>query len=185
MPTAAPLGSAASGPVEPPATPVLDGAEQRLDRDHVVVQRIVGAIVSTMILVPMLVGPAIGLFTSSPPVWVAFGVVGLWLLIAAVVVTFALVWPAVSYRYISYQVTDEMVRIRRGVFWRRVESVPRSRVQHTDVSQGPIERAFDLATLIIYTAGTQHASVSLSGLRHEVAVRIRDHLIAGGEGDAV
>ena len=69
------------------------------------------------------------------------------------------------------------------MIWRSICSVPRSRVQHTDVAQGPIERTYDLATLIIYTAGPQHASISLDGLSHETALLIRDHLIAGGETD--
>ena len=44
--------------------------------------------------------------------------------------------------------------------------VPRSRVQHTDVSQGPVERRFGLGTLVIYTAGTDYARVDLAGLDH-------------------
>ena len=71
------------------------------------------------------------------------------------------------------------------MLWRSVSSVPRSRVQHTDVSQGPIERLFELSTLIIYTAGTEHASISLSGLPRATALEIRDHLIEGGQDDAV
>ncbi len=63
--------------------------------------------------------------------------------------------------------------------------MPRSRVQHTDVSQGPLERRFDLATLVLHTAGTQHAAVSLGGLSHKAALAIRDYLIEGGAGDAV
>ncbi len=58
-------------------------------------------------------------------------------------------------------------------------------MQHTDVSQGPIERLFELSTLIIYTAGTEHASISLGGLARETAFLIRDHLIEGGVDDAV
>jgi membrane protein YdbS with pleckstrin-like domain len=52
------------------------------------------------------------------------------------------------------------LEIRRGVFWRSVVNVPRSRVQHTDVSQGPLERSYGLGTLIVYTAGTDHAQVN-------------------------
>ncbi len=63
--------------------------------------------------------------------------------------------------------------------------MPKSRVQHTDVSRGPIERGLGLATLIIHTAGTEQAAVSLSGLPHADAYRIRDFLIEGGEDDAV
>ena len=63
--------------------------------------------------------------------------------------------------------------------------VPRSRVQHTDVSQGPVERRFGLGTLVIYTAGTDHAKVDLAGLEHGVALRLRDHLLPSGDTDAV
>ena len=71
------------------------------------------------------------------------------------------------------------------MIWRSVVSVPQTRVQHTDVSQGPLERALGLATLIIHTAGTQNASVSLGGLRREDAQRIRDYLVDVDERDAV
>jgi membrane protein YdbS with pleckstrin-like domain len=63
--------------------------------------------------------------------------------------------------------------------------VPSSRVQHTDVAQGPVERAFDLATLVVYTAGTQHASVTLNGLKNETALAIRDYLIDRDDDDAL
>ena len=62
--------------------------------------------------------------------------------------------------------------------------MPRSRVQHTDVSRGPLERAYDLATLVIYTAGTEHSRVALSGLAERDAYPIRDWLIHGEESDA-
>jgi membrane protein YdbS with pleckstrin-like domain len=42
-----------------------------------------------------------------------------------------------------------------------------------------------LASLIIHTAGTQNASVSLGGLSHDDALRVRDHLIDVDERDAV
>ena len=68
-------------------------------------------------------------------------------------------WPAISYRFASYRLDDEGLEILRGVYWRTITNVPRSRVQHTDVSQGPLERRHGLGTLVIYTAGTQHSQV--------------------------
>ena len=96
-----------------------------------------------------------------------------------------LAWPAVRYRHISYRVDTTGIRIRRGVVWRSETSVPRSRVQHTDVARGPIERSFGLATLIIHTAGTENASVTLSGLAESDAYPIRDYLLESGDDDAV
>jgi membrane protein YdbS with pleckstrin-like domain len=71
------------------------------------------------------------------------------------------------------------------VVWRRIINVPRSRVQHIDVSQGPLQRTYALGTLVIYTAGTDHAKVELRGLSHARALRIRDHLLPSGGDDAV
>lgn len=94
-------------------------------------------------------------------------------------------WPAIAYQHTSYRLDERGLEIRRGVFWRTAVNVPRSRVQHTDVSQGPLERRYGLGTLVVYTAGTDYARVSLPGLAHDTALQIRDQLIASGGGDAV
>ena len=87
------------------------------------------------------------------------------------------------HRRLRYRVDESGVRIRRGVLWRKVISIPTSRVQHTDVSQGPLQRRYELATLTVHTAGTQGASIALSGLEHGVAKRLRDHLLPDHESD--
>lgn len=94
-------------------------------------------------------------------------------------------WPAVEHRHRAYRIDANGIEIRRGVWWRNAIHVPRSRIQHTDVSQGPIERGFGLATLHIFTAGTEHAEVALGGLSHETAMAVRDHLLTGSEHDVV
>ena len=94
-------------------------------------------------------------------------------------------WPPRAYAHASYRVDGQGIEIRKGVHWREVINVPRSRVQHIDVSQGPVERRFGLGTLVIYTAGTDHAKVEIEGLEHGLALRIREHLLPTGTGDAV
>ena len=56
--------------------------------------------------------------------------------------------------------------------------VPFGRVQHIDVHQGPIERAYGLATLVLHTAGTHNASVALPGLGHDDALAMREDIRA-------
>ena len=92
---------------------------------------------------------------------------------------------AAHYRYASYRIDEQGIVIRRGVLVRTVTTVPRSRVQHTDVSQGPIERRFGLGTLSIYTAGTVFAEVALPGLAYETATSIRDMLLPKHGADGV
>jgi membrane protein YdbS with pleckstrin-like domain len=108
-----------------------------------------------------------------------------WLTASAGLAWLSYQWPAVAYRHIAYTVKADGLQIRRGVFWRVVIDVPRSRVQHTDVSQGPLERRFGLGALVVYTAGTDHARVDLGGLAHETAFAIRDHLLPHQRDDAV
>ncbi len=94
-------------------------------------------------------------------------------------------FPELEYRHTSYTVDDHGMQIQRGVYWRTLTDVPRSRVQHTDVRQGPLERRYGLATLIIYTAGTAYARVELPGLAHADALQIRDQLLPLQTDDAV
>ena len=107
------------------------------------------------------------------------------LLLAIALIFRATVWPARIYQHLSYHVDDHGIEIHAGVYFRTVTNVPRSRVQHTDVSQGPMERRFGLGTLVVYTAGTEFAQVDLPGLAHETATRIRDMLLPKDGDDAV
>jgi uncharacterized protein len=94
-------------------------------------------------------------------------------------------WPPIEYRFTSYTVDDEGIEIHSGVYWRKVSNVPRSRVQHIDVAQGPLERKHGLARLVIYTAGTSDAKVELTGLAHDTALALRDRLLPGHRADVV
>ncbi len=92
------------------------------------------------------------------------------------------VWyPPLAYRHARYTVSPLGVEFRSGVFWRSIVNVPRSRVQHTDVQQGPLLRHYGLGMLVMNTAGTHNAEVSLPGVQHGKAMRIRDYLIAERE----
>lgn len=81
----------------------------------------------------------------------------------------------------SFVISGAGCEIRRGVVWRRIITVPLSRIQHSDVTQGPLQRAFGLATLTLYTAGTEHAKVDLHGLAFDTAMAIRQYLFERSE----
>lgn len=133
----------------------------------------------------MLFPVAVNAIFANPGLLFAIAPLGGWCVLTALLIWWAQAWPAKSYRRTSYRVDPAGIEIRRGVVWRRVINVPRSRVQHTDVSQGPLERGSDLGTLVMFTAGTQFARVQLSGLQYNDALRIRDHLLPAGTDDAV
>ena len=81
-----------------------------------------------------------------------------------------------QYRYTFWKLDADGFAVRRGRLWQSETRVPRSRVQHLDLKRGPLERRYGLATLVIHTAGTRQSAVSLTGLDHGDAERLRDHL---------
>lgn len=121
---------------------------------------------------------------SAPLAWLGRG---FWwtipLLVAGWIVAFLLLlgysyfWPPIAFRHARWRLSESGMEIRRGVLWRHWISIPTARVQHVDVSQGPIQRMFDLATLTIHTAGTSNATVELDGLEYSRATEVRDRLI--------
>jgi membrane protein YdbS with pleckstrin-like domain len=94
--------------------------------------------------------------------------------------------PPAAYRHFSYQVGPVDVRVAHGWWTRRVAVVLHSRIQHVDTRQGPLERAFGLATVVVYTAGSVGAMVGIPGLAAGEAEALRDRLAQlSGTDDAV
>jgi uncharacterized protein len=98
----------------------------------------------------------------------------------------ALLVPERRWRAWSYHVGEVDVRLTRGVLWRSTSVVLHSRIQHVDTSQGPLERAYGLARVVVYTAGSVGAVVSIPGLPAAEAEMLRDRLAAlSGRDDAL
>ena len=95
--------------------------------------------------------------------------VALWLIVRV---------PLRRYQARGYQLGGDRLRVVRGLLFRRDTVVPFGRVQHIDVLQGPIERGYGLATLVLHTAGTHNASVTLPGLAHADAAAMREEIRA-------
>ncbi len=166
----------------PPA--IADDRDKTLDPASVMAARITGIVWILILAVPFGGFSLLALlFSRASPRALAGLIAGT--LILLLLTGWSLFWPQLRYRHTSYRVGQRGLWIRRGVFWRTEISVPKSRVQHTDVSQGPLQRRFGIATLVLHTAGTQHAAVALSGLTHGDALAIRDYLIEVGLDDAV
>ncbi len=153
---------------------------QLLDPRFIPLRREVGRIATGVLSVALLVGSFV-LLTPRRWGWC----LALWAVGTCALGWFFHHWPEVEYRHTSYRIDDEGIEIRAGVYWRAVTNVPRSRVQHTDVVQGPIERRHGLGRLVIFTAGTEHSKVELPGLAHQVALNLRDHLLPREASDAV
>lgn len=89
-----------------------------------------------------------------------------------------LVVPARRWKHWGYAFTGSELHVAQGRWVESHTIVPVSRVQHIDVSQGPVERAFGVTTLAVHTAGTMHSIVVLPGITRETAESIRDAIRA-------
>jgi membrane protein YdbS with pleckstrin-like domain len=99
-------------------------------------------------------------------------------LAVGIVLILAGIWrlPARRYAAWGYRVEEDELAVRHGLLIRALTLVPFGRVQHIDLAQGPLERAFGLATLVLNTAGTRGAAVKLPGLAQADAEEMRDHI---------
>ena len=83
----------------------------------------------------------------------------------------------------SYAERDEDMLVRRGVLFSRLSVVPYGRMQFIDVTAGPIERWFGLATVRLHTAAAA-SDARIPGLSQDEAARLRDRLAELGEAQA-
>ena len=145
-----------------------DDALSKLHPNHVKALRVSALLTAIPFIIGALVLEMAGvLFPGAAlvPVALLFG----WLV---------LLMPVRRYRARGYHMGGDRLRVVGGILFRSDTVVPFGRVQHLDVEQGPIERHYGLATLILHTAGTHNSSVSLPGLAHETALDMREAIRA-------
>jgi len=178
-------GAPADGP-ETQTVAAVDGAqtdgERAVDPRTVAVWRWAALIASIPIAAVAAVFTISMLVAGGPlanVVWMAYP-----LLLAALVLN-AWWYPAARYRRLRYRLDDVGITITDGIVWRTESALPRIRIQHTDISQGPLQRRYGVATLKLYTAGSRFTKIELPGLEYGDAVLLRDRLRQAAEGDAV
>lgn len=96
--------------------------------------------------------------------------------LATLVGLLGVVFAVLRYRVWGYEVRDDSLYLVRGVLTRRVSSVPFVRVQHVDTRRGPVERAVGLASVVVYTAGSRGADITVPGLTPDRATELRERL---------
>ena len=107
--------------------------------------------------------------------------------IVAVLGVAALGWGWVvvgrSVRSWGYAERAEDLLVTRGVLNRQLVVVPYGRMQFVDVTAGPLDRRFGLATVQLHTAAAA-SDAQIPGLVPAEAARLRDRLAARGEAGA-
>ena len=95
--------------------------------------------------------------------------------LAALYVVGMVVWlvvlPPIRFMRWRYELSDDYLDIARGIVWRKRFVIPFIRVQNTDTRQGPILRAFGLASVTVAPAAGEH---EIPGLDSQTAEQLRD-----------
>lgn len=83
--------------------------------------------------------------------------------------------PQIRWNIHRWEVTDEAVYSRSGLFWEEWRAAPLTRVQTVDKTRGPLQKSFGLATVVVTTASAQGA-VRINALDDSVATEMVDRL---------
>lgn len=168
-------GPPAAGPppTGPPPGPLEPWPEtvswKSVSADLIWVELLRMAVLFTVVLAGLAVGWAVS----------GSGVFGVALAVAALLAALRTVIIVRAVRAWGYAEREDDLLVRHGRLVRRLSIVPYSRMQFVDVSAGPLERAFDLATVQLHTAAAA-SDARVPGLRPAEASRLRDRLTALG-----
>lgn len=152
------------------AIPQIEDVDfQQLAPAYRTVELVASAIFFTFLLIGWLF---FYLFNQLPvqwPVWVALGA---WMVLFAL--SLYLSWK--RWVVAGYALREHDITHQHGVLFRTVTTIPFNRMQHCEISRGPVESAFGLATLRVFTAGGSSSDLSIEGLPVEEAQRIKEFI---------
>ena len=92
--------------------------------------------------------------------------------------------PDRVYRRLGYAFDDRLLRVVHGWLFHTDTIVPFVRVQHIDVTRGPVDKLFGTASLVVHTAGTHNSIVVLPGLAPARAEDMRETMRGSIRADA-
>ena len=151
---------------------IAEATFQKLSKNYVSVRYIGNTIFFLLLLGGLF---SIYLETSImeeyPTLW--YGLLAFWFF--WVIASFLLV--KLGYDIRGYVLREKDVIHRKGVLFKSTTTIPFNRVQHCEISQGPIQRMFNLHTLEIFTAGGGKSDLAIPGLEGDTAQQIKEFIV--------
>jgi len=86
-----------------------------------------------------------------------------------------------SYQCYRYELGEDDLAVAKGVFWKSWRFVNRNRIQHVDLTSGPIARTLGLVEVSIYVGGMPLAAVTIPGLSMAEGEKLRSTLVRAGD----
>lgn len=125
--------------------------------------------ISSAILLMIAVIVIVSIKSLHYPLWISL-ILGGWLLLTVSYFYF----QKKAFEQKAYALREKDVLYRSGWIVQKIHTCPFNRVQHSSVSSGIFERRYGLATLILYTAGTNDADLQIPGLKEPDAHAIKE-----------
>lgn len=112
------------------------------------------------------------MLASSEVRWVKILVASLWLFWFML----SLLLVKKNYDIAGYAIRQHDIVHRKGVVFRNLTTIPFNRIQHCEISEGPVEKLFELSTLKVFTAGGATSDLAIGGIRKEEAQLIKEFI---------
>ena len=105
-----------------------------------------------------------------------------WLLISLILVICVVVYDALRRYSTFYLVTDQRLRVRKGILSRHEQSARFERVQNVELSQSFMDRLLKVGAVEFDTAGSDHATFTESGSSNglgDLSIRAKYNFLRG------
>ncbi len=142
---------------------------QRLSPSYRMVEMIATSLLFAFLLLGWLVFYAVNPLKMA---WLNWSLLAFW----AALFGLGLVVALKRFSAEGYALREHDILHKHGVWWRTLTAIPFTRMQHCEISRGPVESAFGLATLKVYTAGGSGSDISIEGLPVAEAQRIKEFI---------
>lgn len=127
-------------------------------------------VLTSLPFILLLAGP-VTLLILGNLIWAAVSM-AVW----AILFGFTLLVILKSFPVRGYALRNLDISYKKGwIFFSHI-TIPFARVQHSEISQGPVDRYFGLVSLQIYTAGGSSSDLKIPGLPRDEAERLRDYI---------
>jgi len=121
-------------------------------------------------------------FISGTLVWIVLSVtVDLFIFMMAalgwlVIMVPIIIWIPAAFRALEYYIDDEGVKMKGGVIWKKHVTVPYPKITNVDITQGPLQRKYNIGTIHVQTAGSggkqgEKAELRMQGIRELERIR--------------
>jgi membrane protein YdbS with pleckstrin-like domain len=121
--------------------------------------------------------PAIPLAVVLPKILKSQWSLWIWLTMV-VIVCFSFVFSYFSAKVSRYALREHDILFQQGLFWQKTTAVAFNRIQHIDLTHGPMERKYQFSSLKFFTAGGSSVDLKIPGLPKADAEQIRAMILS-------